>query len=41
MEQAEFHRHIGDANIQPNLAAGLARAREILVTAKEVERRSA
>jgi len=42
MEQAEFHRHIGDANIQPHLAAGLARAREILVTApKEVERRSA
>jgi SulP family sulfate permease len=30
MEQAEFHRHIGDANIQPHLAAGLARAREIL-----------
>jgi SulP family sulfate permease len=42
MEQAEFHRHIGDANIQPHLAAGLARAREILVAApKEVERRSA
>jgi SulP family sulfate permease len=30
MEQAEFHRHIGDANIQPHLAAGLARARQIL-----------
>jgi sulfate permease, SulP family len=30
MEQAEFHHHIGDANIQPHLAAGLARAREIL-----------
>jgi SulP family sulfate permease len=41
MEQAEFHRHIGHANIKPHLAAGLARAREILVTAKEVERRSA
>jgi len=42
MEQAEFHRHIGDANIQPHLAAGLARAREILATASnEPERRSA
>jgi len=41
MEQAEFHRDIGDANIQPHLAAGLARAREILVAAKGVERRSA
>jgi SulP family sulfate permease len=30
MAQAEFHRHIGDANLQPHLAAGLARAREIL-----------
>ncbi len=30
MQQAEFHRHIGEANIQPHLAAGLARAREIL-----------
>ena len=30
MEQGEFHRHIGDANVQPHLAAGLARAREIL-----------
>ena len=42
MEQAAFHRHIGDANIQPHLAAGLARAREILMAApNEVERRSA
>lgn len=42
MERAEFHRHIGDANIQPNLAAGLARAREILAAApKEVDRQSA
>ncbi len=32
MEQGEFHRHIGDANIQPHLAAGLARAREILAS---------
>jgi sulfate permease, SulP family len=42
MEQAEFHRHIGDANIQPHLAAGLARAREILAAASsEPQRRSA
>jgi len=32
MAQADFHRHIGDDNIQPNLAAGLRRAREILTT---------
>ena len=32
MKQAEFHQHIGGANIQPHLAAGLARAREILST---------
>jgi SulP family sulfate permease len=30
MSQADFHRHLGDANLQPHLAAGLARAREIL-----------
>jgi SulP family sulfate permease len=30
MRRAEFHRHIGDANLQPNLAAALARARELL-----------
>ncbi len=30
MNRADFHRHIGDANIQRNLARGLARAREIL-----------
>jgi SulP family sulfate permease len=42
MDQAEFHRHIGDANIQPHLAAGLARARQILATASnEPKRRSA
>ena len=33
MEQAEFHEHIGEANLQPHLAAGLARAREILASA--------
>jgi sulfate permease, SulP family len=32
MARADFHRHIGDANIQPNLARGLARGREILST---------
>ena len=42
MEQAEFHRHIGDANMQPHLAAGLARAREILATsASQPQRESA
>lgn len=30
MERAEFHRHIGDGNIQPSLAAGIQRARELL-----------
>jgi len=42
MARAGFHRHIGDANIQPHLAAGLARARELLIAPPEdVERRSA
>ena len=42
MAQAEFHRHIGDANLQPHLAAGLARAREILAaSAGSSTRRSA
>lgn len=30
MGQAEFHRHLGDNNIQPSLADGIARARKIL-----------
>jgi sulfate permease, SulP family len=30
MAQAEFHRHLGDNNIQSSLAGGIARAREIL-----------
>ena len=30
MAKAEFHEHIGHENIQPNLAAGIARAKEIL-----------
>jgi sulfate permease, SulP family len=30
MGQAEFHRHLGDDNIQPSLADGIARARKIL-----------
>jgi SulP family sulfate permease len=29
MEQAEFHRHLGDENIQPNVEAALRRAEEI------------
>ena len=29
MSQAEFHRHVGDANILPNVDAALARAAEI------------
>jgi SulP family sulfate permease len=38
MAQAEFHRHIGDQNIQPHLAAGLARARQIVATAGAARR---
>ena len=30
MQKAEFHHHIGNANIQPSLADGVKRAREIL-----------
>jgi SulP family sulfate permease len=30
ISQAEFHRHLGDANIQPSFAAALMRAREII-----------
>ncbi len=30
MKQAEFHQHIGESNLQPSLAAGLRRARELL-----------
>jgi SulP family sulfate permease len=42
MKRAEFHRHIGTANIQPHLAAGLARARAILDAGRgEPERESA
>jgi SulP family sulfate permease len=29
MDKAEFHRHVGKANILPSVAAALARAREI------------
>jgi SulP family sulfate permease len=36
MARAEFHRHIGDANLQPHLAAGLARARELLGHVRQV-----
>jgi SulP family sulfate permease len=34
ISQAEFHRHLGDANIQPSFAAALKRAREILGTSE-------
>jgi SulP family sulfate permease len=30
MEKSEFHQHIGEENMQPSLAAGLKRARELL-----------
>jgi len=30
MEQAEFHRHLGDENILPNLAAALRRAQDVI-----------
>jgi hypothetical protein len=30
MAKAEFHRHIGEENLQPSLAAAIARARQIL-----------
>jgi hypothetical protein len=30
MAQAQFHRHIGDANIVPTLADGVARAKILL-----------
>lgn len=41
MQQAEFHRHIGDGNLQPHLAAGLARAEAIVLAARAPERQSA
>jgi SulP family sulfate permease len=41
MAQAEFHRHIGERNLQPNLAAALARARELLASGGEPDRKSA
>jgi len=30
MSQAEFHRHLGNENIQPSLEAAIGRARELL-----------
>jgi len=39
--QTEFDRQIGERNLQPNLAAALARARELLAPAPEPTRRSA
>jgi SulP family sulfate permease len=32
MEQAEFHLHIGDANIQPSLETAIRRAQELLAS---------
>ena len=34
MSQAEFHRRVGPENIQPNLTAGIVRAKEILANAE-------
>ncbi len=34
-EQSEFHRHIGDQNIVPSLAAGIERAKAILATPED------
>jgi sulfate permease, SulP family len=39
--QAEFHRQVGDGNLQPNLAAALTRARELLASGSESIRWSA
>jgi SulP family sulfate permease len=39
--RTEFHRQVGEQNLQPSLAAALARAREILAPAPEPARRSA
>jgi sulfate permease, SulP family len=39
--RTEFHRQVGERNLQPSLAAALARAREILASAPEPTRRSA
>jgi sulfate permease, SulP family len=40
MGQAEFHRHLGDKNIQPSLADGIARAREILSEGRSLPSKS-
>jgi sulfate permease, SulP family len=39
--RTEFHRRVGERNLQPSLAAALARARELLVAPPEPARRSA
>jgi len=39
--RTEFHRRVGERNLQPGLAAALARARELLASAPEPTRRSA
>jgi SulP family sulfate permease len=37
LAQAEFHEHVGEANLSTTLAGALARAREILAEYKTVE----
>jgi SulP family sulfate permease len=33
MERADFHQHIGDANLAPTIKAALSRARSVLASA--------
>ena len=39
MEQAEFHRHLGDNNILPNLSAALERAQQLISSSLALNRR--
>jgi sulfate permease, SulP family len=41
MDRAEFHRHVGEENIQPNVEAALKRAAELQRESRETERRPA
>jgi hypothetical protein len=36
MRRAEFHEHIGEANLAPTIEAALRRAREVLLEADGV-----
>jgi hypothetical protein len=38
MQQAEFHRHVGDANIVPNVQAALDRADVVIGTSSPPSR---